>query len=259
MTAPPFPRWLARTDRVLWILFLVWTAAGSITMPLGLGDAHLGLVEYPAAIEALLAWALRAGDAIWITLGAAVVYLSVARREGFATARIWAVILLAGSGLIEWIGATTGWPFGPYRYSDQFGMRLGNVLPFTIPLAWLVIILAARALILRIAPNASRPALAAGVGAVALLTDLNLEFVAWKSRGYWVWYPDWTPALGPMPSWPPLQNFVSWFLVAAALCAMLPAPGRVDTGKPQPIRPVIVLALMNALFLAVHLARHLRS
>ena len=28
-----------------------------------------------------------------------------------------------------------------------------------------------------------------GVATVAVLTDLNLEYVAWKIRGYWIWFP----------------------------------------------------------------------
>jgi len=254
-----FPAWLDRIDRTLWVLFLVWSAIGAVVMPFGLGDAHLSGLDLPDVIEPVVAWALRAGDAVWITLGASAVYLGIARREGFPTARVWAVIILAGAGLVEWVGATRGWPFGPYRYSDNFGSRLGGVLPFTIPLAWLVIVLAGRCLVLRVAPNASRVLTALGTGLVAVLTDLNLEFVAWKARAYWIWYPDWTPALGPMPGWPPLQNFVSWFVLATLLCAALPAPRKVDTREPQPLRPILVLAVMNALFLCVHAVRAIRG
>ncbi len=198
---------------------------------------------------------LHVSDAIWIYLAAILVYLHTAAAEGLPTARRWAVILLLGSGICEWIGAQTGFPFGPYRYTDHFGWRIGGVLPVAIPLAWMVIILCGRVLVLRWRPASTRHTLALGVAAVATLTDANLEAVAWKIRGYWNWYPDAQP---PLPAWPPAQNYLSWFVLSFALAYGLPPNYALRFRNPAPFRPILVLGLMNALFIVVYAARWLR-
>ena len=197
---------------------------------------------------------LHVSDAIWIYLAAVVIYLHTAAVEGLATTRRWAFILLLGSGGCEWIGAQTGFPFGPYRYTDHFGWRIGGVLPVAIPLAWMVVILCGRALILRLRPTATRHVLAFGVALVATLTDANLEAVAWKVRDYWDWYPDSRP---PLPAWPPVQNYLSWFVLSFALTYALPPNYSLRLRHPARWRPVLVLGLMNTLFIVVYAARWL--
>ena len=184
-------------------------------------------------------------------LAAVVVYFHTVAAEGLPTARRWAVIILAGSAAFEWIGARTGFPFGPYVYTERFGWRLGGVLPVAIPLAWLVVLLGGRFLVRALRPEAGRIELALGVALVATLTDLNLEFVAWKVRGYWVWYPH---AGANAPGWPPLQNYVAWFALSFGLTALLPPNHALRPHRPPATRPILVLALMNALFLLVHAA-----
>ena len=96
--------------------------------------------------------------------------------------------------------------------------------------------------------------LALGVGLIAVLTDLNLEFVAWKVRGYWLWYPD---LKGIAPTHPPLQNFVAWFVLSFVLALLLPTNHELRSRRPSPFRPLAVLGLMNTLFIVVYAARWL--
>lgn len=242
-----------------WVFFLVWTAVGTVVMPLGLGEAaiHNWVAERNAGLADAVSAVLRASDAVWIVLAATVVYLHTAAAEGLPTARRWAAIILLGSAAAEWVGARTGFPFGPYVYTDKFGVRLGGVLPFTIPLAWLVVALGGRYLVLHLRPAATRFELALGVATVGLLTDMNLEIIAWKERNYWLWYPD---ARGPVPAWPPWQNFASWFVLMWLLSCALPPNYRLRSARAlvSAWRPVLVLGLMNALFLLVHAARWAR-
>ncbi len=242
-----------------WTVFLVWTVVGFLVMPLGLNEATVQrwlAGQMGGAVADAAIGLLRASDAVWICLGATVIYLNTAAREGLRLARIWAAIVLPSAALFEWIGATTGWPFGPYDYTDRFGLRIGGVLPFTIPLAWFIILVSGRAFVLRLRPTATRLELALGVGIVGVLTDLNLEFIAWKERGYWVWYPGST-----ISAWPPWQNFLSWFALMFLLCYALPAGTGLRRDRPvwAERRSIRVLLLMNALFLLTHFARWLRG
>ena len=109
---------------------------------------------------------------------------------------------------------------------------MGGVLPLAIPLAWLVVILL-RTLPRRAGCARPPPAsqIALGVAVAAMLTDVNLEFVAWKVRGYWVWYPQAAP--GTAPGWPPCQNYVSWFVLSGALACAVAAELRVAHAPPR--------------------------
>ena len=232
-----------------WAAFLVWTLVGAGVMPLGITPQRARDWLGPGAAGELAAGFLGVADLIWMLLAAAVVHGEAVRAEGPRCAGLGALLVMVGSAAVEWTGATTGWPFGPYVYTERFGPRLG-VLPVAIPLAWFVIVQGARLALARWNPAFSRGGVALGVGVAAVLPDLNLEPVAWKLRGYWTWYPgDPTP-----PAWPPAQNYVAWFAVAALLAATLPSVR--SRGRPS-LRPALVLGLMNALFLWLHLARAL--
>ncbi len=245
------PAWFGKVENTFWWVFLIWTFVGFFVMPFEIGPTWVREnIPYKSLHDFIIGF-LRMSDAIWMILAAGVVYFHAMRQEGAATARRWAIIIMIGSAVAEWVGAETGFPFGSYKYTDNMGIRLFGVLPFTIPLAWLVIILAARQFLLLVLPKIQRLALAFGVGLIALLTDLNLEFVAWKVRAYWVWYPF---ERGEIPSWPPWQNYVSWFVLATLLALFTPPskdPAKIVKGW----RPPLVLLLMNLLFLVVQALR----
>ena len=238
----------------VWRIFLLWTVVGAVVMVSGLNAGNVGAwTSSPSAQEAL-ANVLAYADLVWMISAAAVVYLGVAATDGLSRARLSAFIILAGSTVIEWIGAQNGLPFGPYRYTDAFGPRVLGVLPIAIPLAWLVILLGARLLVLEICPAIPRLALSFWVAVIALATDLNLEFIAWKVRGYWLWYPD---QPNP-PGWPPLQNFVSWFVLAFVLHALTPVRHERPVTNSKISRAALVVPLMHVLFLLVHASRWIR-
>ena len=205
----------------------------------------------PSGLGGFAAELLRVSDAIWMLLAAVTVYLHAVAGEGLSTARRQAVIILLASTLFEWVGTRTGFPFGAYEYTDRFGPRIGGVVPMAIPLAWLVVILCGRNAVLWLRPAANRWEVALGVGLVAVLTDLNLESVAWKVRGYWLWYP--LQGLHPPSSWPPAQNYLSWFLLSFALALFLPSDHGLRLLQPSRGRPIATLLLLNTLLAMVHL------
>lgn len=234
-----------------WLLFLVWTAVGFVVMPLGVTSAQARVWAAPLGLGGAAAAILAVSDAVWMLLAAVTVYLHAVADEGLRTARRQATLVLLASTACEWVGARTGFPFGPYEYTANFGPRIAGVVPMAIPLAWLVVVLCGRNVVLLLYPPAGRLAVAAGTAVAATLTDLNLEPVAWHVRQYWVWYPLQDP---PPSSLPPWQNYAAWFVLSFVLACALPTDHALRSRRPSRLRPVLLLVVLNALLALVHLS-----
>ena len=247
------PDCFAKGVFVLWIVFLVWTAVGAFIIPLGINahnlEEHIANPDLRALGKAILPFA----DAVWMTLAGVCTYFLIFQAEGLDRARRISGLVVLGAGAIEFMGAVTGFPFGPYIYTSVLGLKLLGVLPYTIPLAWLVILAGGRHLLLWGIPGWTwnRWSHAAFIALIALLTDINMEQVAWKVREYWSWYPQGMET--DFPQWPPLQNFVAWYLVAFALAACFPAPRGGFLHRTATWRLALMPVLINALFLLTHL------
>jgi uncharacterized membrane protein len=130
-----------------------------------------------------------------------------------------ALILIPASWLIEWIGSSTGVPFGAYHYTPTLWPQLGDV-PLIIPLAWLMMLPVAWAMadLLVCRRNRWRFIIVSALAFTAWDLFLDPQMVAW---GYWVWD---QPGLyfGI-----PLVNYLGWF-VSAWLLTLLVRP-RVST------------------------------
>lgn len=157
-------------------------------------------------------------DLLFMLLASAVLFLDVSRRLNLRVALISLVSVALVSGVIEYIGAKTGFPFGEYAYTERFGPRLLGTLPLAIPFAWFVIVMPlhifwstvfrrqAGALVLV-------PLL---VGVSATCVDFALEPVATQLRAYWLWAPGDALYYGV-----PGQNFLAWFGVATLISFLL--------------------------------------
>ena len=178
-------------------LFLIWATVGLFVVAFNR--------ETPFG-----AWA----DLIFMILAALIVFLSWARYYGFSItwkSFLWVAIW---SGSIEAIGATTGFPFGTYDYTGNFGPLVGGVVPLAIPLAWWVIVgtlfLVVDYALFRLSTiltfNAVTLLMLVPIGAVAV--DFTLEPVATLVRGYWHWED------GVFYYGVPFSNFVGWFMTA---------------------------------------------
>lgn len=239
---------------VLWVLFMVWTGISFLVIPFDLGGAQLREWVNHESLRAALEQIFRSADAVWILLAAVNTYFVLVRHEGLGTARRWSAILILGSAAVFTIGTLTGLPFGPFDYTGNLGFRIGGVLPYAVPLLWLVTIANGQYLLLKLFPAASRFRVALGVGLVALITALNIEFVAWKVRAYWIWY----PGNLDRPEWPPAQNYVSWFILGFLFSLTL-TRSSVDTGRREiPKRALLILSLLTLLYLAANIVRWVR-
>ncbi len=134
--------------------------------------------------------------------------------RGFLAALV--VLLLAF--LVEAIGASTGFPFGHYSYTDVLYPKL-FIVPIGIMFAWLMMTIAsfftARFILNKLLANYSEGLVICLSATLAVLSDLLMEPVAVHVQGYWVWY----GAEGYYGV--PLSNFVAWLAISLVLVLLV--------------------------------------
>ncbi len=137
-----------------------------------------------------------------------------------------AVVIVGVSWLIEFVGHTTGFPFGIYAYTDRLQPQLGGV-PVFVPLAWLMMMPASWAVAHLLTGDLP------GVrGRVAFVGFSALAFTAWdlfldpQMVGWDLWR--WAETDGLTYFGIPLSNYAGWLLASIVLttAASLVAPVR---------------------------------
>jgi lycopene beta-cyclase len=88
--------------------------------------------------DAVLRWGVMVSV---VALAAGVGILLWQRWDETVTLRVLVTVLI-GAWAVEWIGSSTGFPFGAYTYTDLLQPQLLHV-PLLIPLAWLMMLPAA--------------------------------------------------------------------------------------------------------------------
>ncbi len=165
--------------------------------------------------------ALRWGVMASVLLLVLAVLVMLQRALGtMQTVRVVVPVLL-GAWLLEFVGHTTGYPFGDYHYTTALQPQLGGV-PLLIPLAWLMLLPSAWAVGQRITGKQRGVRFTVTSAAAFTAWDffLDPQMVGW---GYWTW---------SMPGGYfgiPWLNFGGWF-VGAAVLTLLAKPPRVDNG-----------------------------
>jgi uncharacterized membrane protein len=242
--------WLEPLGSIIWILFLVWTVLVATLWTTGFGEPQLDAWIPNLGLRSALVFLCKIADAIWIALAAASAYLCVADSHGLPTARRWAIILFAGAAAVIACSVWTHWPLGPVLFTRRLGAKLGPV-PVVAPFLWFVLILGGRTLWMRLFRRAGHTQIAFGAGLAALLTELNLETLASRMRGWWFWY---SPATHE-PVAAPFQNYVTWF-VGATVLAILVRESKVVSGDTpgHSDKLIAILVLINLVGLATHLA-----
>lgn len=112
-------------------------------------------------------------------------------------------VLSSALFLVEYVGVTTGVPFGPYVYTDVLGGRAAGV-PLAMALAWYVTVVSTWRIAQRLVERpAGRDAVrVALLGAVlTVILDVALEPMASMVTRYWVWDGNSVP----------LTNYAAWF------------------------------------------------
>lgn len=163
-----------------------------------------------------------------------------------------AIFLALACGLslaAELIGTGTGYPFGNYEYTSGLGAKVLGRVPFSIPLSWFYMGLAAFLLGTRLARGHAIWSVALGAYFLTVW-DLVLD-PAMAHPGlpltFWVWH-----TAGPYFGMP-VQNFLGWSATGALFIGLsrwlwgrLPAAGLAERDWPVSF-PLAVYAL-NMLF-----------
>jgi uncharacterized membrane protein len=179
-----------------------WPAA-----QLGLWLAILILIPYAKGLrgDPLFYAAISLG----VVLQTGTVVTLLARARGWAgTARIL-IIVLPIAWLVEFVGSTTGIPFGLYHYTNVLQPQLGRV-PLVVPLSWMMMLPPSWALAQCVIGHRSRFAFALCAAAAFAAWDLFLDpqMVQWN---LWVWD---KPGVYFGIPW---SNYVGWFLCATLI------------------------------------------
>jgi len=238
-TPLPVTMW-TRSERILILAYVLWMLIGLAVTIAGFTESTVLSLHLPPSLELFILACLKYGDPISIFLAAINTHWLACRTWGRFTARKWAAIILIGSAVTETIGTLTGWPFGPYHYTDNFGPRLGDVLPLTIPLSWLVLI--TNVLLLVRYHTHLNPRFEAGLIAFGVtLMDWVMEPFAVHIKAYWYWD---TPNI-------PWQNYVTWFTLTFILVRRFAPPNRAT--QPNDSRSPIILSMMLSLFVTARI------
>jgi hypothetical protein len=215
--------------RIFWILFFACTASG------------LALPFQPAA-----AWPWW--NSAWILMFFVAVYADFAGWAGLSATRLCAGSVVVSLAVLLGLGALTGWPVGPLRFTEHAGLRLGGTIPLMLPLLGFSLLTVSGLAAAVAFPGAGRMGLAVGTAAAFLLTVANgIEFFT-SSRIWWLWNPWGDGAAGGRAA-------MSLGVLAAAgvaLALVYPVDSRLRLSRWN--AGVLAWISVNILFLAARLA-----
>lgn len=157
-----------------------------------------------------------------------VVLLIVASSWGLRRALITLAIVAVATWAVEFVGSSTGFPFGEYDYTNALQPQIGHV-PLLIPLAWFMMLPSAWAIAETLTRRQSRWAYIAVSALTITAWDLFLDpqMVDW---GFWVWAnPEGYFGI-------PWSNYGGW-LLTGVLVTLLVRPYRFKL----PLSPLILV------------------
>lgn len=140
-------------------------------------------------------------------------------------------VVAALTWFAEWLGSTTGLPFGEYSYTALLQPQLAGV-PLLIPLAWLMMLPPTWAVVSALVSPNNRLAFAALSGVAFTAWDLYLD-PQMVARGLWVW----AEPSGYFGI--PWINFFGWWLISS-LVTFIIAPKNFEPAR-KPLAVIYTL------------------
>lgn len=208
--------------KAVWLLFLAHL--GALMFALGgllIALPHPELWAGNPRAAQVFTFGMRYGGTLHILLGAAAMLALGIVALGLRRTLIFLALATTLSLGIELLGTGTGWPFGAYAYTDGLGTKVLGRVPYTIPLSWFYVGLAAYLLAsaLVVWRGLRWPTLGAVLLGVWFLTvwDLALDpAMAHPDLAvrFWVWH-ETGPYFGM-----PVKNFAGWSLTGLLFIAL---------------------------------------
>lgn len=195
----------------------------------------LAMISLPIARWIYGDGALPWGISLGVLLQVIAVLVTLLHSWGWRRTLITVTAAISAAWLVEYIGHTTGFPFGGYDYTDRLQPQLGGV-PLLVPLAWMMMLPPAWAV-------AGRLTRAFGLrGRVSLALAAALAFTAWDlfldpqmvAWGLWVWDDPGTFNYFGIP-W---VNYGGWLLASALITLLASAFGDL---RALPVTPLLVI------------------
>ena len=146
--------------------------------------------------------------------------------------------------VVEIIGVTTGFPYGPFYYGDSLGPKVAGLVPYLLPLSWVPLVLgavAATASREKTTPPKRRVRWILSAAVLLTLIDGVLDPGA-ASLGFWVW-----PQGGSYYGIP-VSNYLGWLFSSALTAALLLGLGYRRWGSVPPPPGLLDSALIAVAF-----------
>lgn len=138
---------------------------------------------------------------------------AMGRTWGFFRSAAVFTVLAAYAFGIESLGVLTGFPYGSFQYLGAMAQEVFGLVPWTLPFAWMPIMVGAAAIAQRLVPS-SRTARVCIGAVIAVLADMVLDPGA-VALGFWRYQAGgWYYAV-------PWTNFAGWLLTSLAPMALL--------------------------------------
>jgi putative membrane protein len=160
-------------------------------------------------------------EALLLILATVSTLAALARQLPSQNVLLAATIIALIGGAAHTFGATSGIPFGPFMFGAEAGQKFFNILPWAMPLLWVVAVLNSRGVV-RLILRPWRKIRAYGfwlIGLTAMLTtffDCALEPFAAHGKHYWIWT---AASYSLTPQGAPLTNSIGWFIVTLLILA----------------------------------------
>lgn len=191
-------------------------------------------------------------EGVLLCVAVAAVVTSVSRTLPFQNVLWGAIVIGTIGGAAHAISVLSSIPFGAFVFTEAAGPRIFGILPWTIPLMWILFIYTSRGMA-RLILRPWRKTRVYGfwlMGITAMLSlilDLGMDPFASRINHFWIWEPTRFPY-----NWQgaPFTSFVGW-LIAALMTMAFVTPMLINKKpgeSPTEYRSTAIWILLNALF-----------
>lgn len=238
---------------LLWGVFLVWTSWLAAVWIVPIGPHMLGFIpnEPPpqnADLRGAVLLFARHADVSWLALAVMNLHLALTRAHGLRTARAW--LAFSGAAALVLALLSAGWSrqLGSIYFGGALGVKLLGVSIGWI-LLWAVLVMSAREAVLWARPRMSHRDVAMVTATVVLLTMFNLEWPARFIRGWWVWQSVDAGSAANTPSF----RWLAWFVWPGLVAFAMREKDVLSGVATRSLKPVVILAALNAIALAARI------